>query len=167
MMPVGLNLSINKEALAARHTGKITRLLLEEFKMPSLEGVGSFFRKDPGKQHENINKENEIKLLKVPDTLWLHVYGFLDTRSLVVLTMACKTFHALANDPDMINKLGQARENKRSLNLKKLFFTPEQRPIFSHAAFNAPASSEQLIQIQTPTVYNDTPGTGFSMGHGL
>ena len=48
-----------------------------EFKILSLNNNGSLFSK-PVKQYAGIDKENEIKLLQIPTTLWLCTYKFLD-----------------------------------------------------------------------------------------
>ncbi len=65
------------------------------------------------KQYANTSPENEVRLSRTPATLWLHIYSFLDARSLIGLTMACKTFGVIANDPSVRNKLFCAQENQK------------------------------------------------------
>jgi hypothetical protein len=113
--------TIDEAAFEERQAVTMTNFIPNKLTISSLQGVTSLFKK-PVKQYDHINKENEIKLRPIPALLWVHVYHFLDARSLIILTMACKTFGTIANDPAIRSKLYHAQENKKYFNIKKLFW---------------------------------------------
>lgn len=98
----------------------VTRLPLKKISQDNLLLEASQnYRKKPVKEYTNMLEDNEIKLLRLPAELWLHIYTFLDTPSLVVLTSACKTWGMIANDISIRARLYEAHESQKQTVLYK------------------------------------------------